>query len=599
MKSKSILSVKNLKISFPSGKEENIAVDGVSFQLRKGEILGIVGESGSGKSLTSLSILGLTPPSGKLESTEIIFDDLDIRTKLNDLNEKEFRKIRGNRISMIFQEPSSSLNPVYTCGNQVREMFTTHKKISRKEAKKRTLELFEKVNLFNSEKIYHSYPHEISGGQMQRVMIAMAMACQPAILLADEPTTALDVTIQKNILELMDEMRKEMGTSIIFISHDLGVIAEIADRVLVMYKGKIVEEGTIEEIFVRPQHPYTKGLLACRPRLDVKLNVLPTIEDFMAENESEGGERKFRSVGEALILNAETKGELIQKRMDTIKGGPLIRIKKLKKYYPIKSGVFGKIKGFLKAVDSVSFDIYPGETIGLVGESGCGKTTLGKTILKLVDSTDGTVMYDGKVINHLSEGQLRPMRKDIQIIFQDPYSSLNPKHRIGYTILEPMKIHGILKNDKERKERVYELLEKVNLKPEHFERYPHQFSGGQRQRISIARALALNPKFIVCDESVSALDVSIQAQVLNLLNQLKKEFNFTYLFISHDLSVIKFIADRILVMKDGKLVEVGYSDALFERPKHEYTRQLINAIPKSDPEDIYKIQMRKKTTETR
>jgi len=599
LKSKSILSVKNLKISFPSGKEENIAVDGVSFQLRKGEILGIVGESGSGKSLTSLSILGLTPPSGKLESTEIIFDDLDIRTKLNDLNEKEFRKIRGNRISMIFQEPSSSLNPVYTCGNQVREMFTTHKKISRKEAKKRTLELFEKVNLFNSEKIYHSYPHEISGGQMQRVMIAMAMACQPAILLADEPTTALDVTIQKNILELMDEMRKEMGTSIIFISHDLGVIAEIADRVLVMYKGKIVEEGTIEEIFVRPQHPYTKGLLACRPRLDVKLNVLPTIEDFMAENESEGGERKFRSVGEALILNAETKGELIQKRMDTIKGGPLIRIKKLKKYYPIKSGVFGKIKGFLKAVDSVSFDIYPGETIGLVGESGCGKTTLGKTILKLVDSTDGTVMYDGKVINHLSEGQLRPMRKDIQIIFQDPYSSLNPKHRIGYTILEPMKIHGILKNDKERKERVYELLEKVNLKPEHFERYPHQFSGGQRQRISIARALALNPKFIVCDESVSALDVSIQAQVLNLLNQLKKEFNFTYLFISHDLSVIKFIADRILVMKDGKLVEVGYSDALFERPKHEYTRQLINAIPKSDPEDIYKIQMRKKTTETR
>jgi len=425
------------------------------------------------------------------------------------------------------------------------------------------------------------------------------MSCQPSILLADEPTTALDVTIQKNILELMDQMRKEMNTSIIFISHDLGVIAEIADRVLVMYNGKIVEKGTIEDIFTRPEHPYTKGLLACRPRLDIKLNVLPTVEDFMqaADNESNAsGKRKFRSVGEALLHNAETKGELIQKRIKTIKGGPLLRIKKIKKYYPVKTGIFGKIRGFVKAVDNVSFVIYPGETVGLVGESGCGKTTLGKTILKLIDSTDGTVMYEGKVINHLVESQLRPMRKDIQIIFQDPYSSLNPKHKIGYTIMEPMRIHKILNSDKERRDRVYELLEKVNLKREHFDRYPHQFSGGQRQRISIARALALNPKFIVCDEAVSALDVSIQAQVLNLLNQLKNEFNFTYLFISHDLSVVKFIADRILVMKDGKLVEIGYSDALFDRPKHPYTKKLIEAIPKSDPEDIYKIQMRKKTS---
>ncbi len=571
-----------------------MAVDGIDFSLKKGEILGIVGESGSGKSLTALSILGLLPPTSRSSCDKFLFRDNEREIDLYNLPEKDFRKIRGKRISMIFQEPGSSLNPVFTCGNQVREMFSTHLGMGRKEGKSETLKLFEKVGLKDASKIYNSYPHEISGGQVQRVMIAMAMSCKPAILLADEPTTALDVTIQKNILEVMNQMRTEMNTSIIFISHDLGVIAEIADRVLVMHNGKIVEQGDMVDIFVKPQHPYTKGLLACRPRLDVKLNVLPTVEDFL----SSGKEQKFTSIGEAIIKNAERKTDIINKRLEVVKGGPLIRIRKLKKYYPIKKGLFGKITGFSKAVDGVSFDIYPGESIGLVGESGCGKTTLGKTILRLGHSTDGTVYYEGKVINHLTEKQLRPMRKDIQIIFQDPYSSLNPKHTVGYAIMEPMKIHGILKNEKERKEKVYELLQKVNLKPEHFDRYPHQFSGGQRQRISIARALALNPKFIVCDESVSALDVSIQAQVLNLLNELKKEYKFSYLFISHDLSVVKFIADRIFVMKDGKLVEMGYPDTLFERPKNPYTKTLLESIPRCDPEDIYKKVMRNRIPKT-
>lgn len=608
MEQSKILDVSNLTVTFPGRESPNIAVDNISFELYKGEILGIVGESGSGKSVTALSLLGLVPATASVHAGHIHFQDkASGKTNLHRLDEKSLRKIRGREISMIFQEPVSSLNPVFTCGNQVKEMFTIHKSLSRRQAKIETLKLFEKVELPDPEKIYHAYPHQISGGQAQRVMIAMSMACQPGVLLADEPTTALDVTIQKNILSLMKEMRDETGTSIIFISHDLGVIAEIADRVLVMYKGKIVERGNVWDIFSHPQHPYTKGLLACRPRTDLKLNVLPTVSDFLSEDDDgrvTENSSKYNSVGEAIFLNAETKTELVKKRMEVIKGGPLIKIRNLKKYYPIKKGVFGKISGFLKAVDNISFDIYPGETIGLVGESGCGKTTLGRTMLRLLESTDGKVFFEGQLLNHLPENILRPLRKDIQIIFQDPYASLNPMLTVGEAIMEPMRVHKICNSEKERHEKVVELLEKVNLKATYVHRYPHQFSGGQRQRICIARALALNPKFIVCDEPVSALDVSVQAQVLNLLNELKKEYKFTFLFISHDLSVVKFIADRILVMKDGRLVEMGYPDALFSRPKHSYTKKLIDAIPAGHftgltgrQDELKKIQLKRKLEE--
>ncbi len=593
-----ILQVKNLRVSFMNHGHEFKAVDDISFTLHKGESIGIVGESGSGKSVTALSIMNLLKSTSALHNSgNIYFNSSEFgNVDILDLSENALRSIRGNEIAMVFQEPMSSLNPVFTCGNQVKEALQEHMPLSGKDAKIKTLELFEEVKLPRPEKIYNSYPHEISGGQKQRVLIAMAMSCNPSILIADEPTTALDVTVQAKILRLMENLRENHDTSLIFISHDLGVIAEVADRIIVMYEGKIVEEGNVFKIFNHPEHPYTIGLLACRPRLDIELRRLPTVSDFMnsIENKNHKTPQKYSSIGEALLLNAELKKETIQKRLDVIQGGPILTVSNLTTSFPVKKGLFGKAKEEFVAVDDVSFEIYPGETLGLVGESGCGKTTLGRSIIRLINSNAGEIIFDGNPIHEMKGESLRQLRKKMQIIFQDPYSSLNPMQTIGKAITEPLKIHNIVDGKKERKQRVIDLLEKVGLNPSHYHRFPHEFSGGQRQRICIARALATNPKFIICDESVSALDVSVQAQVLNLLNDLKKEFNFTYLFISHDLSVIKFMADRILVMKNGKLIEMGYPAAMFERPREQYTKNLIDAIPKGDVEDIRKAQLRRR-----
>jgi peptide/nickel transport system ATP-binding protein len=463
--------------------------------------------------------------------------------------------------------------------------------MSKKEAIALTIELFEKVQLPDPQRIFKAYPHEISGGQKQRVMIAMAMSCNPEILIADEPTTALDVTVQKTILDLMQQLKDERDMAIMFITHDLGVIAEIADRVIVMYHGNIVEEGTVQEIFQKPQHPYTKGLLACRPPLDKRLRSLPIVDDFISKNEEGAFEdtiRPFEHIAsvERAHKAREISKEQHSKRLEALyKKEPVLQVKGLKTFFPTKKNLFGKVLENIKAVNDVSFDVYPGETLGLVGESGCGKTTLGRTILRLIEPTGGDIVYKGRNLAHLTTSEMREMRKEIQIIFQDPYSSLNPRLTIGSAIMEPMQVHGVLANDTERKAKVEELLKKVNLKPEHFNRYPHEFSGGQRQRICIARALALNPKFIICDESVSALDVSVQAQVLNLLNKLKEDFGFTYIFISHDLSVVKFMSDRMVVMNKGEIEEMGIADSIYYEPKTAYTKKLIEAIPRGDQFD--------------
>lgn len=597
-----ILEINHLEASFPNKTGVVRAVDDISFRVYKGETVGIVGESGSGKSVTALSIMGLlskfTPHS---IGGEILFDSPTFgRTNLSEAPKSTMQRVRGNEISMIFQEPMSSLNPVFTCGDQVMEAILLHQKITKKEAREKTLELFAKVQLPSPAHIFRSYPHEISGGQKQRVMIAMAMSCNPSILIADEPTTALDVTVQANILKLMKQLRDNEDTSIVFISHDLGVIAEIADRVIVMYQGKIVEQGTLWEIFSNPKHPYTKGLLACRPRVDIKLKVLPTISDFM--DRSPDGEltevvQKYSSVGEALLLNAQSQDEIKLRRDKLYSADPILKVENLKTYFPMGNRFWGKPTGFVKAVDDVSFEVYPGETLGLVGESGCGKTTLGRSILRLIEPTAGKVYFEDEEVGALSNARMRKLRKEMQIIFQDPYASLNPRMTVGEAIMEPMQVHGVLSNNKQRKERVVELLETVNLKGEYFYRYPHEFSGGQRQRICIARTLALNPRFIICDESVSALDVSVQAQVLNLLNELKAKYNFTYIFISHDLGVVKFISDRILVMNKGKIEEKGYPETLFENPQNDYTRKLIEAIPRGDLQEIRRTQMLRKITQ--
>ena len=594
-----ILEVKDLHTSFhtPGGLVK--AVDGIDFKLHKGETIGIVGESGSGKSVTALSLMRLIPsPHGMITKGSINFNSRDNGViDLASLSSKGMRKIRGNEISMIFQEPMTSLNPVYTCGNQVVEAVMANQEVSRQEAQTLTLEKFKKVDLDRPKVIFDAYPHQISGGQKQRVMIAMGMVCQPSILIADEPTTALDVTVQSSILELMGEMHLERETSIIFISHDLGVIAEIADRVLVMYQGKIVEAGLIWDIYANPQHPYTKGLLACRPRMDFKMKTLPVIDDFM--DVDSGGvitekSQKYNSVGEALLFNVQSEEEIQKRQKGLSTLTPLLEVKQLKTYFPLERSLWGKPKSYIKAVNDVSFHVYPGETLGLVGESGCGKTTLGRSILRLVEPTEGEIVFDGRALQDLSQKQMRGLRKEMQIVFQDPYSSLNPRITIGEALMEPMRAHNVLSSFRQRKERVMELLETVNLKKDYFNRYPHEFSGGQRQRISIARSLALNPKFIICDESVSALDVSVQAQVLNLLNDLKSKFNITYIFISHDLSVIKFMADRILVMKAGRIEEEGYPETIYDQPTSEYTKQLISAIPKGSLEDIRKAQLKRR-----
>ena len=571
-----MISVKNLSVDFRTESGLFKALNNVSFELNQGSTIGIVGESGSGKSVTALSIMCLLNSRSVKVSGEIYFN----RINLLELSESEIRKFRGNKISMIFQEPMTSLNPVITCGYQVAEAIQLHQKLDKKIARQKTIDLFNEVQLPRPESIYNSYPHEISGGQKQRVMIAMALSCDPEVLIADEPTTALDVTVQKTIIQLLLNLKARRNMSLIFISHDLGVIGEIADKVLVMYKGKIVEEGSIEEVFSNPKHPYTRGLIACRPSPQLKLKKLPVMSDFLNISEGEPMESTEESISSLLEKLKINEAQETLRKENLYAKQPILEIKNLKTWYPIKKGFFQPPTDFVKAVDDVSFQVYPGETLGLVGESGCGKTTLGRSILRLVEPTSGSISFEGTKLLELSGDEMRKYRKQIQIIFQDPYSSLNPRLTVGQSIMEPMQVHKVLDTNAQRKERVMELLGRVNLNPDHFNKYPHEFSGGQRQRISIARALGLQPKFIICDESVSALDVSVQAQVLNLLSDLQLEFGLTYIFISHDLAIVKHISDRIIVMNNGRIEEIGDADEIYNNPQQEYTRRLINAIPK-------------------
>ncbi|MFD0990610.1 ABC transporter ATP-binding protein [Mariniflexile jejuense] len=557
MPQKTVLSIKNLSISFG----ENEVIHNISYHLNQNEILGIVGESGSGKSVSSLAILGLLPKKiSKITSGEILYNDFDLTT----LSSKAFQQIRGKKIAMIFQEPMSSLNPSMTCGKQVQEILLQHTKLSKQAAKEETINLFEKVKLPDANRVYNAYPHEISGGQKQRVMIAMAISCKPDILIADEPTTALDVTVQKNIIQLLKELQVETQMSIIFITHDLSLISEIAHRVLVMYKGDIVEQGDVLTIFKTPQHTYTKALINSRPSLKTRLKVLPTIQDYL------------NNTTKTNIITAE---ERQQNHKKLYSKPPLLEVINVEKAYISKSGWFTKPSVF-KAVNNVSFKLYEGETLGLVGESGCGKSTLGNAILQLDKASAGQILYNAVDITKLSNAEIKKLRKDIQIIFQDPYSSLNPRIPVGEAIMEPMKVHKLYNNDAERKEKTIDILNKVGLSEAYFNRYPHEFSGGQRQRIGIARTIGLQPKLIVCDESVSALDISVQAQVLNLLNELKESFGFTYIFISHDLAVVKYMSDQLLVMNKGKIEELDDADAIYASPKTDYTKKLIDAIPK-------------------
>ncbi|MCR5036080.1 MAG: ABC transporter ATP-binding protein [Bacteroidales bacterium] len=563
-----MLQIKNLKVSFLRDGEWNEAVHGVSFEVPRGKTLGIVGESGSGKSVSNLAVMRLlNERQSKISADEITLDGKDILH----LEEKDMHDIRGKRIAMIFQEPMTSLNPVFQCGFQVSEAILAHENVTEEEAKARVISLFKKVMLPRPEAIYKSYPHELSGGQKQRVMIAMALACNPEVLIADEPTTALDVTVQKEILKLLKELQKSDNLSMIFISHDLGVVSEVSDDILVMHDGQVVEYGPAPRVLSDPKDPYTKGLLACRPPMDFRLRRLPIVKEFLDGTWSDTADFK-----QQLIVTQQEREYHLK---EIYSHEPILKVEHLKTWFPLKKGVFNRVYDHVKAVDDVTFDVYPGETLGLVGESGCGKTTLGRSILRLVEPSDGKIIFEGNDVMSLKGNDLREYRKHAQIVFQDPYSSLNPRIRIGDAIAEPMSVHGLEPDAKKRRDMVCELLTEVGLKPEHYQRYPHEFSGGQRQRICIARALAVRPKLIICDESVSALDVSVQAQVLNLLNRLKKDFGFTYIFISHDLNVVRFMSDRILVMYNGRPVELGDADEIFNNPQNEYTKKLINAIP--------------------
>ena len=555
-----LLHIHQISIGFQTDNGFRETLQQVDFQLYKNEILGIVGESGSGKSLTSLAVLGLLPSSAKITEGEILYNGDDLST----LSTKQLRKIRGKEISMIFQEPMSSLNPSMKCGPQVTEILLEHTALSKKEAKAETLRLFEKVKLPRPESIYDVYPHQISGGQKQRVMIAMAIACKPKILIADEPTTALDVTVQKEILLLLKSLQQETEMSIIFISHDLALVSEISNRVVVMYQGKIVEQNSASALFLQPKETYTKALLASKPSTTERLKKLPTVKNFLENTISDV---------------VENKSEREKRHQEIYAQSPLLEVVNVEKEFVSNPGLF-QPKTSVKAVNDVSFKIYEGETLGLVGESGCGKSTLGNVILQLDKATAGKVLYRGNDITKISKTELRKLRKEIQLIFQDPFSSLNPRIPAGKAIMEPMEVHRLYKNNKERKQKTLELLHRVGLDESHFNRYPHEFSGGQRQRIGIARTIAVEPKLIVCDESVSALDISVQAQVLNLLNELKDKFGFTYIFISHDLAVVKYMADQLLVMNQGKIVEQGDADQIYANPEKEYTQKLIDAIPK-------------------
>lgn len=560
MAQKTLLAIKNLSVAFGNNKQKKEVVHEVSFSISENEILGIVGESGSGKSVTSLAIMGLLPKKTAHITGELLFNGTDLLKESRD----QIRQLRGKDVAMIFQEPMSALNPSIRCGKQVTEILRFHEKHTSASAKKECLRLFEKVKLPRPLELFDAYPHQISGGQMQRVMVAMAIACKPKLLIADEPTTALDVTVQKEIMQLLKEIQKESNMSMLFISHDLGLISEIADQVAVMYQGDLIEKGSAYQIFKLPKEPYTKALLASRPSLQTRLKTLPTITSL-----------HDKSFSEVVI----TEQERAKHHKQLYTQAPLLEVLNLKKEYFSKTGLFGK-KTSVQAVDGVSFKVFEGETLGLVGESGCGKSTLGKAILLLDKASSGSIKYRGKELTSLNDNEIRNLRKEIQLIFQDPYSSLNPRMIIGEAIMEPMIVHGIGKNLRDRKKKVLDLLERVGLNASYFNRYPHELSGGQRQRIGIARTIAMEPKLVICDESVSALDISVQAQVLNLLNELKNDFGFTYIFISHDLAVVKFMADQLLVMKEGKIEELGDADEIYAHPTKAYTQKLIDAIPK-------------------
>lgn len=584
--SEPLLTIRNLKVAFKHENQWLEAIHGIDLDVMAGRTLGLVGESGSGKSVSSLAVMHLLNERvSRIKADSICIEGEEIKG----YSERQMAEVRGKRIAMIFQEPMTSLNPVYKCGFQVSEMIMQHEGrtalrpfdelraqgpgfVGKKEAKERVIELFKQVMLPRPEAIYDSYPHELSGGQKQRVMIAMAIACHPQLLIADEPTTALDVTVQLEILKLLRKLQNETGMGMIFITHDLGVVAEIADDVAVMHNGEILERGTVQEILNRPQHPYTQGLLACRPPMDVRLKRLPIVKEFL-DGQWQGG--KAQILHDLQITEEERKAHLEQ----LYSKQPLLKVEHLQTWYPLRKGVFNHVYGHVKAVDDVTIDVYEGETLGLVGESGCGKTTLGRSILRLAEPTGGKVWFDGIEVTALKGQTLRDFRKQAQIVFQDPYSSLNPRITIGEAIAEPMCVHGFEKSHAKLRNIACDLLEQVGLKAEHYDRYPHEFSGGQRQRICIARALAVNPRLVICDESVSALDVSVQAQVLNLLNRLKAERNLTYIFISHDLSVVRFMSDRVVVMYNGKPVETNEADALFEHPLNAYTKKLIDALP--------------------
>jgi peptide/nickel transport system ATP-binding protein len=557
-----LLRINGLSIDFQTEGRVTHAVQEVSLEIRRGELLALVGESGSGKSVTSMALLGLLPrPPAVYREGELLFSPDGVHSvDLLKLTPDELQAVRGGQIAMVFQEPMTSLNPVMTCGRQVAETLRIHKKLSEREVRQEAIEWFEKVRLPQPSLLYDRYPHQLSGGQKQRVMLAMAMCCRPSLLICDEPTTALDVTVQKRILELIRELQLEGDMGILFITHDLGVVKEIADRVAILYKGRIVEQGIAESIFAAPAHPYTKALIACRPALHPRGERLPVVSDFL---QPETAQPRVRSGANEEPKETE---ELVTVRDLTIR-------------FPGPSRLFGKPKQHFTAVDGVSFEIYKGETLGLVGESGCGKTTLGRALLGLVPPSSGSIRYGEQDLTGAGKEQWKALRKEVQLVFQDPYSSLNPRLTIGAALTEPMKVAGLLPDSRQRRNRAAELLERVNLSPQLMNRYPHEFSGGQRQRIVIARALALEPDFLVCDESVAALDVSVQAQVLNLLNELKADLRLTLLFISHDLSVVRYMSDRMLVMQKGKIVESGSAEAIYRAPANAYTRELLAAIP--------------------
>jgi peptide/nickel transport system ATP-binding protein len=555
-----LVQIKNLQISFTQENNSVQAVKDISFDIPRGKITALIGESGSGKSVTALSFMQLLPKQATIKGDMLFSEDGTTTQNLANISEAEMRKMRGNKIAMIFQEPMTSLNPVHTCGAQVMESLMLHKGLNKKQAKEAAITLFTKVELPVPVEMIDRYPHQISGGQKQRVMIAMAMSCSPALLIADEPTTALDVRVQKNILQLLKNLQAENDMAILFITHDLSLVANVADEIVVLYKGDIVEKGNAKTVLANPQHNYTKALLSCLPTAKSKGKRLAVIDDFMGE--------KMATVKE------NTEAKIISPSDEVV-----LKVENLKVYFPSKKNMFGKVLQHYKAVDDVSFEIKKNEALGLVGESGCGKTTLGRAILNLVKPTSGNIFFGGRNIAKATPEQLRTIRKDLQIVFQDPYGSLNPRLSIGDAIVEPMQVHNLSLSKKERKEKAIHLLEQVNMPADVFNRYPHQFSGGQRQRICIARALALNPNFLIFDESVSALDVSVQAQVLNLINDLKAEYNFTSIFISHNLSVIHYISDRIMVMNKGKIIESGTADEIIFNPKEQYTIELLEAAP--------------------